>query len=50
MAKLIQENEKLSLVLKQEILKNEEQENNLYSNGLAEILASSKEISTISKI
>lgn len=54
MAKLIQENENLSLALKQEILKNEEQENyiqslketietNLYSSGFSDILASSKE-------
>jgi len=54
MAKLIQENESLSLALKQEIMKNEEQENyiqnlkeiiesNLYNSGFAEILASSKE-------
>ena len=54
MAKLIQENENLSLALKQEILKNEEQENyiqilketienNLNNNGLAELLTSSKE-------
>ena len=53
-AKLIQENENLSLALKQEILKNEEQEkyiqslketleSNLYNSGFAEILASSKE-------
>ena len=54
MAKLIQENESLALALKQEIMKNEEQENyiqnlkeiiesNLYNSGFAEILASSKE-------
>ena len=54
MAKLIQENENLSLALKQEIMKNEEQENyiqslketietNLYSSGFSDILASSKE-------
>ena len=54
MAKLIQENEDLSLALKQEIMKNEEQENyiqslketietNLYSSGFSDILASSKE-------
>ena len=54
MAKLIQENESLSLALKKEIIKNEEQENyiqslkeiiesNLYNSGFAEILASSKE-------
>ena len=54
MAKLIQENESLSIALKQEIMKNEEQENyiqnlkeiiesNLYNSGFAEILASSKE-------
>ena len=53
-AKLIQENENLSLALKQEIMKNEEQEkyiqtlketieSNLYNSGFAEILASSKE-------
>ena len=53
-AKLIQENENLSLALKQEIKKNEEQEkyiqtlketieNNLYNSGFAEILASSNE-------
>jgi len=53
-AKLIQENENLSLALKQEIMKNEEKdkyiqtlketiESNLYSSGFAEILASSKE-------
>ena len=54
MAKLIQENENLSLALKQEIMKNEEQENyiqslketietNLYSSGFSDILAYSKE-------
>lgn len=54
MAKLIQENENLSLALKQEIMKNEEQENyiqslketietNLYSSGFSDILASSNE-------
>ena len=54
MAKLIQENENLSLALKQEIIKNEEQEKyiqslketietNLYSSGFSDILASSKE-------
>ena len=54
MAKLIQENENLSLALKQEIIKNEEQENyiqslketiesNLYNSGFLEILESSKE-------
>ena len=54
MAKLIQENENLSLALKQELMKNEEQENyihtlketienNLYNSGFADILASSKE-------
>ena len=54
MAKLIQENENLSLALKQEIMKNEEQENyiqslketiesNLYNSGFFDILASSKE-------
>ena len=54
MAKLIQENENLSLALKQELMKNEEQENyiqslketietNLYSSGFSDILASSKE-------
>ena len=54
MAKLIQENENLSLALKQEIMKNEEQDNyiqslketietNLYSSGFSDILASSKE-------
>ena len=53
-AKLIQDNETLSLALKQEIMKNEEQEkyiqtlketieSNLYNSGFAEILASSKE-------
>ena len=53
-AKLIQDNETLSLVLKQEIMKNEEQEkyiqslketieSNLYNCGFGEILASSKE-------
>ena len=53
-AKLIQENENLSLALKQEIMKNEEQEkyiqtlketieSNLHNSGFAEILASSKE-------
>ena len=53
-AKLIQDNETLSLALKQEIMKNEEQEkyiqslketieSNLYNCGFGEILASSKE-------
>ena len=53
-AKLIQDNETLSLSLKQEIMKNEEQEkyiqslketieSNLYNCGFGEILASSKE-------
>ena len=54
MAKLIQENENLSLALKQEIIKNEEQESyiqslketiesNLSNSGFLDILASSKE-------